>query len=144
MADNPGLGTDLKLDSSGNFIIDGTGDLTLIEDEACLLQGVQHRLITPLGNLFYDALFGLDIFAYLHGDDSELTRFEFCELVREQLRLEPRIRQGSESCDVVDWTDSEIGLKISFTHIEATTPSNLILNANLTDMSVVVKGVENG
>lgn len=144
MTDYPGLGTDIELDSDGNFALGASGDLMLVAGEACLLQGVQHRLITPLGNLFYDVLFGLDIYRYLHGDDTDLARFEFCEAVKDQLQLEPRIRQGSESCEVLDWTDETIRLQVSFTHIKGTTPTNLVLNANLTDMSVVIEGVNNG
>lgn len=139
MANYPGLGTDIELDSSGNFVLTANGDLSIIEDEKCLVQGVKHRLLTPLSNLFYDSSFGLDIYKYLHGDSDELTRLEFIEEVKEQLRLEPRIKQGTEDCKVLEWDDSKIVFSVSFTPIEMTTPKNLVLYANLEDMEIIIK-----
>lgn len=140
----PGLGTDIQLDDNGNFVLDASGDISLVEDTDCLVQGVIHRMTTFLKGLFYDETFGFDYTQFLHLDADDFNRSDFCQKAKEQLLLEPRIVQGSGSCEVLSWENDAIRFRISLTPIEQTTPLNLVLNANLTDMSVVVEGVNNG
>lgn len=140
MTNYPGLGTDIELDINGNFVVDTTGDLQITQDEKCILQGVRHRITTPNSSLFYDVLYGFDFYKYLHIDNDELTQDEFCEDVKNQLRLEPRVKQGTEDCEVLSWNENSIRFMISFVPIEMTTPINLVLNANMTDMSIIVEG----
>ncbi len=139
MANYPGLGTDIELDNYGNFILSATGDLTVVDAERCLIQSVKHRFLTPKGNLFYDPEFGFDVYKYLHSDSDELTKLEFMEEVKEQLRMEPRIREGSENCEILSWNENSIVFKVSFVPIEMTTPVNLVLYANLVDMELILK-----
>lgn len=140
MAKYPGLGTDLKL-SDGNFQIGVNGDVQLCEGGECLVQGVAHRLMTPREGLFYDLAFGLRIFDYLHGDGTELEQLDFCQAVRDQLKLEPRIRYGTGACEVLEWTSKQVWFQVTFVHIEETNASNLVLGANLDNMALVVGGV---
>lgn len=122
----PGLGTDIKLDTWGNLVVGANGDLELIEDTPCLMQGVRHRLLTPLGGLFYDLTYGLDIRLFTHVDSTALSRWELCEGVKDQLRLEPRILRESISVTVITWDEKTVVLGISFAWIDGTTVENMV------------------
>ncbi len=141
MADNPGLGTDLKLDSNGNFIISGTGDLTVFQGTGVLTQGIVHRLITPQAGLFYDLAYGLDLSEFVHRDNTALEQLDFIRIVKDQLNQEPRVRTGTGSCRVLAWGSDSVDFEISYVDIEGTRPENLVLNANMEDMTIIIKGV---
>lgn len=122
----PQLGTDIHLDRIGQFLITAGGDTDLCGDETCLMQDVVHRLTTPLGGLFYDPAYGLDIYRFLHMDGSPLSRYELCQSVREQLQLEPRILRDSIQVSVLRWDAKSVHLAIQFAWIDGTTPANLV------------------
>lgn len=127
--DYPGLGTDIQLDAWGNLIVGADGDLQLCEDTPCLMQGVRHRLLTPLGGLFYDPTYGFDIRLFTHVDSTRVSRWELCEGVRDQLKLEPRILRDSITVQVLTWDSKTVVLGISFAWIDGTTVENFVYYA---------------
>jgi len=128
----PELGTDIRLTDEGNFVLGAGGDLVLCGDEVCLLQGVRHRLITPLGGLFYDLTYGLDYYNYLHRDNVPLSRAELAEAIKAQLYLEPRILRRSVVVEVLDWTEKILTMGLTFTWVEGgqTVSQVLWINTN--------------
>lgn len=134
----PGLGTDILLSDAGQLLVGANGDLVLCEDRDCLLQGVIHRLITPLGGLFYDPDYGLDLLRFLHVDNTRTSRYELGRDITRQLQMEPRVLRTSIEVQILSWTEKVIEVCIRFAWIDGTTPENLVLLTGSTGPRAVI------
>lgn len=138
------LGTDAYLDlASGDFIPLAKGDIHPIDGERLVLQDVWLRLVTPRGDLWCHPEYGIDIYDYLHADDSHLNRMGIRAAVREETMKDPRVVPESVEVKMPIWRGrDDVEVEVSFIIEGRTNRHNFVLGYDLADISrSVVKGV---
>lgn len=119
------LGTDILL--NGDWEVQPTGDAALTSEEACLLQDIRHRLMTPKGSLWTHPDYGLDYYRYLNTEDSLLERLDLEQAIEIEVGKDPRVVPGSVKASVIKWTLEKITVEVKFSEVRNNNPMNLIL-----------------
>ncbi|NPV38292.1 MAG: hypothetical protein HPY78_03340 [Brevinematales bacterium] len=83
-------GTDVRLDN-WDVIIAPWGDLLTVSGDECFLQGLKHRLETPLGSYFYAPSFGSRLWEFLHTPATPQTLLAYEIALRDALEMDPLI-----------------------------------------------------
>jgi len=76
---------------NGNFQIDGTGDIKIIDEYQTLIQDIYNRIRTAKGSHFQHPDYGIDIVDYLNTNMDNLTLLEFINELQEEIEKDPRI-----------------------------------------------------
>ncbi|MCL4514158.1 MAG: hypothetical protein M1379_00965 [Firmicutes bacterium] len=131
------LGVDMAF-SNTDFIIAPSGDVALASGRDCLLQDLMHRCTTPKGGLWYDAEFGVDIYSYLHTEDTLVMRLALEDELKEAVEQDPRLEPGSTVAQVESWEMGKIVVKITCRPVDEGNPINLVLGYSLTEITAEV------
>lgn len=138
------LGFDARLDApTGDFVLPPSGDIYPVDGEKLVLQDVWMRLVTPRGSLWCHPTYGVDLYDYLHAEDSHLNRMGIRAAVREELLKEPRVVPESIEVKTPTMRDRDhIEVEVSFIIEGLSNRQNFVLGYDLTHISQsVVKGV---
>lgn len=76
---------------NGNFQIDGTGDLKIIDEYQTLIQDIYNRIRTTKSSHFHHPDYGIDLVDYLNADMDDLTLLEFINELQEEIEKDPRV-----------------------------------------------------
>lgn len=133
----PFLGNDLKINESGDIMLNPSGDLDIIKGDDCLLQDVRHRLESSYGDLFGHEDYGSLLFRYLGQPDTELNRALIRRSVVTALEQEKRINPNTIQVDILKYTPEEILVNISFILLETIHPLTLLWGITVDEMGML-------
>jgi phage baseplate assembly protein W len=105
------LGTDMAY--SRDFAVTADGDADLASGLACLAQDLKHALTTPRGDLWYDPTYGVDIYKYLKGENTETERLAMALDIILTIEADPRVVAGSAKAEAAKWDLHGIAFKAS-------------------------------
>lgn len=98
------FGTDVRFNTSrGDVYPLPAGDLALTDKADLVLQDLWLRLVTPKGDLWAHPTYGVDVYAYLHREDTLTNRMALCAAIREEARKDPRVKPESITVRIADW-----------------------------------------
>lgn len=137
------FGQDIKLDESGQALVAANGELLLTDGEETGSQDIRLRLFTPLGNLFYDKEFGSKIHEWIREENTEERRLAFCTEAARRIRLDPRVKSGTTSCEILAWDEQGITARVSWEFITENHVYNLVIQVGA-DMEMVISDVNPG
>lgn len=98
------LMTDLFMDG-GNFIVDGSGDLSMVSDRASLLQDLKNELTSFDGDLF-DALegeYGYGLQEFINLEATDINQLELEQRIITKLNKNEYINKDEISVKIVKW-----------------------------------------
>lgn len=119
------LGTDIMME--GDLVVLPTGDAGLVSGEACLLQDIRHRLLTPRGSLWTHPEYGLDSYRFLKAEDSEMERLDLVQAIEAEVAKDPRVQPGSVRAAVRSWSLNGITVGVTFRAVRSDNPLNLVI-----------------
>lgn len=122
--------TDIRLSDEWKLTQAADGDAPLCSQFDCLYQNIALEAVTQPGDVFYDLEFGWGMYDFIQSEDSDLTRLEITERVKNKLRKREVIIPGSIQV-VVQFEDDKYLLRCSFGFYEENEPRslNLIIGA---------------
>jgi len=106
--------------------VDGRGDLALLKGDDCLIQDIRHQLETSPGDLFGSEDYGVGLFKYLGGNDTELNRSLIRRSVEQAVAHSPRINPATVQVSLKKYTAEELQIEISCFLLGEVHPLNLI------------------
>ena len=119
------LGTDMAFDK--DFVATAAGDADLTGGLACLAQDLKHALTTPRGDLWYDPSYGVDIYKYLKGENTETERLAMALDIVLTIEADPRVVAGSARAEAVKWDLHSIAFKASCQPVGESNRLNMVL-----------------
>lgn len=114
------------------------GDIETTKGVSCVIQDIVNELSTPKGSLFYDSEYGVDIWKYLHEENTLLNRLGITQEVKKVLKNNSRIKPATIQVGVLNWDLEKINLEAEFKLIAEDNPVNLVLMYNQHDLEVEV------
>lgn len=116
--------TDIRLSNAWQLTQAADGDAPLCSGLDCLYQNIALEAVTQPGDVFYDLEFGWGMYDFIQSADSDLTRLEITERVKNKLRKREVIIP--ESIQVtIDFQEDKYLLYCSFTFDEEDEPRSL-------------------
>lgn len=116
--------TDIRLSDAWQLTQAADGDAPLCSGLDCLYQNIALEAVTQPGDVFYDLEFGWGMYDFIQSEDSDLTRLEITERVKNKLRKREVIIP--ESIQVtIDFQEDKYLLYCSFTFDEEDEPRSL-------------------
>lgn len=116
--------TDIRLSDAWQLTQAADGDAPLCSRLDCLYQNIALEAVTQPGDVFYDLEFGWGMYDFIQSADSDLTRLEITERVKNKLRKREVIIP--ESIQVtIDFQEDKYLLYCSFTFDEEDEPRSL-------------------
>ena len=116
--------TDIRLSDTWQLTQAADGDAPLCSRLDCLYQNIALEAVTQPGDVFYDLEFGWGMYDFIQSEDSDLTRLEITERVKNKLRKREVIIP--ESIQVtIDFQEDQYLLYCSFTFDEEDEPRSL-------------------
>lgn len=116
--------TDIRLSDTWQLTQAADGDAPLCSRLDCLYQNIALEAVTQPGDVFYDLEFGWGMYDFIQSEDSDLTRLEITERVKNKLRKREVIIP--ESIQVtIDFQEDKYLLYCSFTFDEEDEPRSL-------------------
>lgn len=109
--------TDIRMSDAWQLTQAADGDAPLCSGLDCLYQNIALEAVTQPGDVFYDLEFGWGMYDFIQSEDSDLTRLEITERVKNKLRKREVIIP--ESIQVtIDFQEDKYLLYCSFTFDE--------------------------
>lgn len=116
--------TDIRLSDAWQLTQAADGDAPICSGLDCLYQNIALEAVTQPGDVFYDLEFGWGMYDFIQSEDSDLTRLEITERVKNKLRKREVIIP--ESIQVtIDFQEDKYLLYCSFTFDEEDEPRSL-------------------
>lgn len=116
--------TDIRLSDTWQLTQAADGDAPFCSRLDCLYQNIALEAVTQPGDVFYDLEFGWGMYDFIQSEDSDLTRLEITERVKNKLRKREVIIP--ESIQVtIDFQEDKYLLYCSFTFDEEDEPRSL-------------------
>ena len=132
-------GQDIQLGDDGQAVVAANGELVLTDGTGTGVQDIRLRLLTPLGELFYDVEFGSLLHEWIKEESTSLTRMGFEQEVVKRLELDPRVTIGTAACAVTAWDETGITAVASWTFISETHPENQVLGGRVHQRGLVCR-----
>ncbi|GAB6100445.1 hypothetical protein JCM16358_23240 [Halanaerocella petrolearia] len=114
------------------------GDVETVAGVNCVIQDIINEFSTPKGSLFYDSEYGIDIWKYLHEENTFINRLGITQEIKKVLKNNARIEPATAKAEVINWDLEKIKLKASFKLISEDNLVNLILEYNQHNLEVEV------
>jgi len=135
------FGQDIKLDEAGQALVASNGELILTLGAETGLQDVRLRLMTPLGELFYDVEFGSLVHEFFLDENSAARRAGFEAEVEQRIEEDPRVVLGSVACAVSSFNERGFSAQVSWEFIDEDHPFNLVLSYDADKKEMVIADV---
>lgn len=135
------FGSDIRLDSTGQAMVAANGELLLTSGVATGVQDVRLRLLTPLGELFYDVEFGSLIHQWYRDENTLAARQGFVAEVISRVEDDPRAVLGSVECSITTWDDRGFTVTARFEFIDEDHPFNLVISYDSAKNEMVINDV---
>lgn len=132
------FGSDIRLDTDGQALVAANGELLMTDGVETGLQDVRLRLLTPLGELFYDIEFGSLIHEFYLDESTKTNRAAFEAEVERRIEDDPRVEIGTVGCKVTAWDDTGFTALTSWEFIDDDTPYNLVISWDDTKKEYVI------
>lgn len=116
--------TDIRLSDAWQLTQAADGDAPLCSGLDCLYQNIALEAVTQPGDVFYDLEFGWGMYDFIQSEDSDLTRLEITERVKNKLRKREVIIPKSIQV-TIDFQEDKYLLYCSFTFDEEDEPRSL-------------------
>jgi phage baseplate assembly protein W len=129
---NEYLGRDLNID----FSTATTGDVDLVQGRKCLIQDICNLLCTPKGDLWCHPDYGVDIYNFVHIENTALNRLDLIQTIEEAVRDDPRI--DTVQAEILSWDNCKVTVQVSVTPVAETNGINLVLGYDLTTITAEV------
>ena len=121
------FGQDIKLDESGQPQVAANGELLLTSGAETGVQDVRLRILTPLGELFYDIDFGSLVHEWFLDENTQANRAGFEAEVERRIEEDPRVEVGSVACSVIAWDERGFTATAVWEFIGEDHPYNLVI-----------------
>lgn len=97
---------DIKLDSSGQPVIDKNGDFATVKGDECWQQDLRMEGITEEGELFYededgDESYGFGLLDFSHAENDEFTQTEIMQRIRGKLAKRTYVDMAKTTQEIV-------------------------------------------
>lgn len=97
---------------------DGTGDISIVSDDACWLQDIKNEAMTEEGELFYedeegDAGYGWGLLEFTQSEHDEFTQMEIQQRIRSKMSKRPYINARSIQTEV-EFDGHSYHIRVSF------------------------------
>ncbi len=135
------FGQDIKLDNSGNAMVAANGELLLTDGVETGLQDIRLRLLTPLGELFYDVEFGSLVHEWYLEESTLARRQAFEQEIEQRIEADPRVVLDTVSCSITAYDEKGFSAKASWEFIGEDHPFNLVLTYDGTKKEMVIADV---
>lgn len=138
-------GEDILLnEATYQAVVAASGDAVVSDGVQTALQDLRLRLMTPLGQLFYDKYFGSLLHEFVKEENTELSRMAFVAEVERRIRMDPRVLPNTVSCRIDAWDHMGIEASVDCRLIyEPQTTRNFVIRIG-DSMEQVVKDVYPG
>lgn len=130
------FGADIAFDF--DFITQPTGDVEMVAGRKCLLQDLQHRLMTAKGDLWSHPDYGTEIYEFLHDEATEINQLDLEQAIATAVEQDPRIVSGSAQAEVLVWERDKIRVRVACQPIDGGNPLNLVLQYGITEITAEV------
>lgn len=127
--------TDIRLDDYWQLTRAADGDAPLCSNLDCLYQNIILEAVTQPGDLFYDTEWGWGLYEFIQSEDTELTRLEITQRVRNKLQKREVILPETISISITR-VDDTFQLRCTFRFAGESEPRKL--NVVISAVSVEV------
>lgn len=135
------FGRDIKLSDDGQALVAANGELLLTDGVETGLQDIRLRLMTPLGELFFDIEFGSLIHEWYLDESTRASRDGFEAEVERRIEEDPRTVLGTVSCSVTSWDEKGFSAQAAWEFIGEDHPFNLVIGYDSAKKELVIKDV---
>jgi len=135
------FGQDIKLGDDGRTAVAANGELLLTDGPRTGVQDIRLRLMTPLGELFYDSEVGSVILQWIGDENTASNRISFEAEVEQRIEEDPRVTLGSVSCKVISWDEKGLTARATFEFITENHPYNLVIDYASDKKELVIRDV---
>lgn len=135
------FGQDIKLGEDGQALVAANGELILTEGAETGVQDVRLRLMTPLGELFYDVAFGSLVHEFFLDEGTAARRAAFEAEVEQRVEEDPRVVLGSVACSILAFDVRGFSARVSWEFIGEDHPFNLVLSFDGDKKEMVIADV---
>lgn len=135
------FGQDISLGDDGQALVAANGELLLTSGAATGIQDIRLRLLTPLGELFYDTEFGSLIHEWFLDENTDGNRIAFEAEVERRIDEDPRVTVGSVSCTVTAWDERGFTATAGWEFIADDHPYNLVITYDNDKREMVISDV---
>ena len=132
------FGQDIQMDDGMQAAVAANGELILTDGVDTAIQDIRLRLLTPLGNLFYDEEFGSLVHEWTNEENTSGNRMGFESEVIRCVQKDPAVVVGSIRCTVTSWDDTGIQAELFGILIEEDHPFNLVIQTGNSKMDLVI------
>lgn len=135
------FGQDIKLDAAGQALVAANGELFLTDGVETGLQDIRLRLLTPLGELFYDIEFGSLVHEWYLEESTLARRQAFEQEIEQRIEAGPRVVLDTVSCSITAYDEKGFSAKASWEFIGEDHPFNLVFTYDGTKKEMVIADV---
>lgn len=135
------FGQDISLSDDGQALVAANGELLLTSGADTGIQDIRLRLLTPLGELFYDTEFGSLIHEWFKDENTEGNRIAFEAEVERRIDEDPRVTVGSVNCTVTSWDERGFTATAGWAFIVEDHPYNLVIAYDNDKREMVISDV---
>ncbi|MDD5106035.1 MAG: baseplate assembly protein [Desulfuromonadaceae bacterium] len=135
------FGRDIKLDDQGQALVAANGELVLTDGVETGVQDIRLRLGSPLGELFYDSVFGSLCHEFYLDELAPGKTAGFEAEVEQRIEQDPRVVLGSATCTVVSTNERGFSATAAWTFIDEDTVFNLVFSYDSTKKTMVINDV---
>lgn len=96
-------GEDILLDETFQGVVAATGETTVSDGVQTCLQDLRLRLMTPLGELFYDRYFGSLLHEFVKAENTPSARMALTAEVARRIRMDARVKPETVTCVIEKW-----------------------------------------
>lgn len=125
------LGTDIALPIKATF-----GDVDLISGRACLSQDIKNRVTTPRGALWCHSDYGVDIYQFMHIENTLVNRLDLTQVIEDEVLNDPRVKEVTAT--IISWNNYQVVISVQLVPIDGGNPINLVIGYNLNNMTMEV------
>ena len=105
-------GEDILLnETTYQAVVSASGDAVVSDGVQTVIQDLRLRLMTPLGQLFYDKYFGSLLHEFVREENTEISRMAFVAEVERRIKMDSRVIPNTVSCRIDTW--DHLGIEAS-------------------------------
>jgi len=135
------FGQDIKLDDQRQAMVAANGELVLTAGVETGVQDVRLRIMSPLGELFYDIDFGSLCHEYFLDELSPGRTADFEAEIEQRLEEDPRVVFGTATCSVISTNEHGFTATAAWEFIDEDHPFNLVFTYDASKKEMVIKDV---
>lgn len=125
--------------NDGNFLVDGSGDLTFTTDRQSLLQDLKNELTSFDGDLFdaEDGEYGYGLQEFINLEADDINQLELEQRIVTKLKENEFVNANEIAIEVVKWDYDGISLEASFEFLSQDERLKILIDKGLVTVEEV-------